>query len=62
MTANQFRAALKRLDLSQRGAARMFEVDERTSRRWALGECDVPENVATKLKEMVQALGIEPEV
>jgi DNA-binding transcriptional regulator YiaG len=55
MTALQFRAMLKRLKLSQRGAARLFEVDERTSRRWALGERKVPENVAVKLKEMVEA-------
>lgn len=35
MTANQYRAALARLDLSQVGAARLFGVGERTSRRWA---------------------------
>lgn len=35
MTANQYRAALKRLDLSQVGAARLFGVNGVTSRRWA---------------------------
>lgn len=35
MTANQFRAALARLELSQLGAARLFGVGERTARRWA---------------------------
>lgn len=35
MTANQFRAALAKLDLSQVGAARLFGVNEVTSRRWA---------------------------
>lgn len=35
MTANQYRAALARLGLSQVGAARLFGVGERTSRRWA---------------------------
>lgn len=35
MTANQYRAALEKLDLSQVGAARLFGVNEATSRRWA---------------------------
>jgi DNA-binding transcriptional regulator YiaG len=55
MTATQFRVALKRLKLSQRGAARLFKVDERTARRWALNERKVPDDVATKLKKLVEA-------
>jgi DNA-binding transcriptional regulator YiaG len=55
VTANQFRATLKRLKLSQRGAARLFKVDERTARRWALDERKVPEDVAAKLTELVEA-------
>lgn len=35
MTANQYRAALRRLDLTQVGAARVFGVNDVTSRRWA---------------------------
>ena len=35
MTANQYRAALAKLGLSQVGAARLFEVNDVTSRRWA---------------------------
>lgn len=35
MTANQYRAALARLDLSQVGAARLLGVNDVTSRRWA---------------------------
>jgi hypothetical protein len=35
MTPNQYRAALRRLDLTQVGAARLFGVNEVTSRRWA---------------------------
>lgn len=35
MTANQFRAALDRLDLTQVGAARLLGVNDTTVRRWA---------------------------
>ena len=35
MTANQYRAALSRLCLTQVEAAKLFSVDARTSRRWA---------------------------
>jgi hypothetical protein len=35
VTANQYRAALAKLGLSQVGAARLFGVGERTGRRWA---------------------------
>ncbi len=35
MTANQYRAALAKLDLTQVGAARLLNVNEATSRRWA---------------------------
>jgi hypothetical protein len=50
MTANQFRAAIDRLDLSQVGAARLVGADPRTGRRWALGERPVPECVAILLR------------
>jgi hypothetical protein len=35
MTANQYRAALDKLGLTQVGAARLLDVNEATSRRWA---------------------------
>lgn len=35
MTANQYRAALDKLGLTQVGAARLLGVADRTSRRWA---------------------------
>jgi len=35
MTANQYRAALDRLGLTQVGAARLLGVNEVTGRRWA---------------------------
>ena len=53
MTANQFRTALGRLELSQLGAARLFGADGRTARRWALGERSIPPTVAILLKLLV---------
>ncbi len=53
MTANQFRTAIEKLSLSQRGAGQLFGVDERTSRRWALGERAIPHCVAIVLKLMI---------
>jgi hypothetical protein len=50
MTANQYRAALARLDLSQVGAARLVGADPRTGRRWALGERPIPDCVAILLR------------
>jgi hypothetical protein len=35
MTANQYRAALAKLEFTQVGLARLFRVNEATSRRWA---------------------------
>ncbi len=49
MTTKQFRAALARLKLSQLGAARLFHVDARTVRRWALGERAIPGSIAILL-------------
>lgn len=53
MTANQFRSALSRLDLSQVGAARLVGADPRTARRWALGERPIPDCVAILLRLML---------
>ena len=49
MDATDFRATIARLGLSQSGAGRVLGVDERTARRWALGERGVPETVARLL-------------
>lgn len=42
MTSDEYRAALEVLELTQSGAARLLGVDDRTSRRWACGERDIP--------------------
>jgi len=58
MTANQYRAAIEKLGLSQRKAGPFFGVDERTSRRWA--ENGPPEAVAKLLRLMVR-LELKPD-
>lgn len=42
MTPDEYRSAIESLGLTQAGAARLLGVDERTSRRWACGERDIP--------------------
>jgi len=53
VTAKQFRDALDRLKLSQLGAAKLFQSNDRTVRRWAIGERAVPVTVAIMLKLML---------
>lgn len=47
MTANEYRAALKKLERSQRAMAKDLGIDERTSRRYA--ESGAPEPIARLL-------------
>jgi hypothetical protein len=54
MTANQYRAAIAKLDLSQVGAARLVGADPRTGRRWALDERPVPACVAILLRLLLK--------
>ena len=54
MTPDDYKEALRRLDLSQAGAARLFRVNDRTSRRWASGEQEVPKAVEIALRLMVR--------
>lgn len=58
MTADQYRAALKRLAISQRKAAQYLGIDERTSRRYA--ESGAPEPIA-RLLAMYVKYGIPKE-
>lgn len=53
MTASEYRNALERLGLTQVAGARLLGVDDRTSRRWALGERDVPEPAARFLNYLM---------
>lgn len=54
MTKDEYRDAIARLGLSQVKAGVMLGVDPRTSRRWALGEDQVPRAVALLLRLMVR--------
>lgn len=54
MTADAYRDAINRLGLSQIESARIFRVNERTARRWALGEQPVPRAVEIALTLMVR--------
>lgn len=50
MTPAQFRAALKKLDISQVKIADALGIDQRTARRYAAGDADIPEPVAIILR------------
>jgi DNA-binding transcriptional regulator YiaG len=60
MSPDDYRATLAALNLSQMGAAKLLGVDERTSRRWAIGERPVPEPVSRFLR-LLLAAKISPE-
>jgi DNA-binding transcriptional regulator YiaG len=53
MTADQFRAAIDKLGLSQPAAARLLGVDDRTSRLWANGQCKIPTPAARFLQYLI---------
>jgi DNA-binding transcriptional regulator YiaG len=54
MTANQFRAALKRLNLTQVAAAKLFDVNATTVRRWISGAMPVPGLVGILLNLVIE--------
>jgi hypothetical protein len=47
------RLATRACQNSETGAAKLFRADERTARRWALGESDIPTGVAMLLNLLV---------
>lgn len=53
MTADEYREAIAALELSQVGAAKLLGVDARTSRRWALGEREIPPPAARFLQYLI---------
>lgn len=54
MTPQQFRSTLDRLGLSQLGVGRLLGTGERTPRRWASGESEIPTHVAALLRLMLR--------
>lgn len=50
MTADQYRAALKKLGVSQKKMGDYLHVSRRTSQGWALGEYEVPPLIARVLR------------
>ncbi|UPJ78804.1 hypothetical protein IVB16_28625 [Bradyrhizobium sp. 183] len=53
MTSDEYRDALEALGLTQGDGARLLGVDERTSRRWANGERDIPPPVQRFLRYLI---------
>ena len=53
MTPNEYRETIEKLGLSQIAAARLLGVDERTSRRWASGERDIPPPAVRFLRYLI---------
>jgi enterochelin esterase-like enzyme len=60
MTAKQYRDAIQTLGMSQTRAAQFFKVDDQTSRRWALGQSEIPE-AAAMLPRLMIRLRLKPE-
>lgn len=58
LSPDAFKASLKRLGLSQRRFAFYTGVNERTARRWADGEQDIPRWVCVMLELLEQLHGL----
>lgn len=53
MTDEEYRDAIAQLGLTQIGASRFLRIGERTARRWASGEIEVPRSVELLFKVML---------
>lgn len=60
MTANQYKAAIKALGLSQERAGTFLGISGRQSQSYALGEYPVPKQTAMLLRLMIR-LSLKPE-
>jgi plasmid maintenance system antidote protein VapI len=54
VTANQYRVACERLDISIRKSAKVLGIHEDTAYRYARGNTPIPEPVAIALRAMVR--------
>lgn len=59
MNWQNYRRALFRIGLTQAGAARFFDINPRTSRRWATGDADVPRTIEIVLW-LMQKFEVKP--
>lgn len=59
MNADDYRAALAALGLTQNAGSKLFGVNARTGQRWALGEADVPPPAARFLRYLIH-VGADP--
>ena len=56
MTATEYSTILARLDLSQVAAARLLGIGDRTSRRYAAGDAEIPEPTAILLRLLARGV------
>lgn len=56
MTGNQYKAALKRLDISIVGAGRYFGLSRRHSQKLAAGEYEVPDLVRVVVRLLLDGI------
>ena len=54
MTPKLLRAALARMGLSQRAAARLLHINERTMRKYVAGDLVIPEMLVWALRGLAQ--------
>jgi hypothetical protein len=54
MTPKQLRATLASIGLSQRAAARLLDIDERTMRKYVAGDLVVPEMLVWAMRGLAQ--------
>ena len=54
MTPKQLRAALARMGLSQRGAARLLDINDRTMRKYIAGDLVIPELLVWAVRGLAQ--------
>ncbi len=59
MTALQLQRLLDRAGLSQRGAAKALEINERTMRKYVAGESKVPKTVELALLYLLNDKGLQ---
>ena len=59
MTKTEYRSKIEALGLSQGAAASLMQIGKRTSRRYALGESEIPDLIARFLR-LIKAQGLTP--